>query len=132
MSSNTSIPKFSYRLGAGLAIATSLFLVVVGAGVGIIGADGDPANLLYGAVLAMAILGAVITRFRPVGMAGAMVAAALAQAGVTAIALFRGLGQPYSPPLELIGLNGGFIVLWIGAALLFWSAARYESKGRIA
>lgn len=122
-----STPKSYYRLGVGLAIATSLFLVWVSAGVGIIGSDGDPANLMYGAVLAVAVIGAVLTRLRPLGTAGAMVAAALAQALITSIALVRGLGQPYSPPLELIGLNGGFITLWLGSAWLFRRAARKES-----
>jgi len=37
--------------------------------VGIIGADGDPANLLYAAVPIVTLVGAGMARFRPQGMA---------------------------------------------------------------
>jgi hypothetical protein len=47
---------------------------------GIIGQDGDPANMMYFGVLAVGITGAVIARFRPAGMARALIAMALAQA----------------------------------------------------
>ena len=46
---------------------------------GIIGETGDPADLMYGGVLAVGIIGAVIARFRPEGMARALLATALAR-----------------------------------------------------
>jgi hypothetical protein len=49
---------------------------------------------------------------------------ALVQAAIGAIALLLGLGYPASPPVELIGLNGMFIVLFSGSALLFRRAGR--------
>ena len=114
----------AYRCAAGLALATVFLLVWMSLGIGIIGADGDPANVMYGGVLAVGVIGAVIARFRPHGMSRALFAMALAQAVVAAIALIAGLGFPASPPLELVILNGVFIVLFVGSAFLFQYAAR--------
>ncbi len=43
---------------------------------------------------------------------------------IAAIAVILGLGYPASPPLELVGLNGMFIVLFAGSASLFRRAER--------
>ena len=109
----------AYRCALGLAIAAALLLVWLSLGVGIIGEDGDPANIMYFGVLAIGIGGALFARFRPLGMARALLATALAQALVGAIALFGGMGRPYSGPAELILLNGFFVALFIGSAWLF-------------
>jgi hypothetical protein len=79
---------------------------------------------MYFGVLAVGIIGAVIARFRPLGMARALVATALAQTSVAAIALIAGLGYPYSGPLELALLNGFFVALFVGSAWLFHRAAQ--------
>jgi len=114
----------TYRYAFGLALAAALILVWLSLGVGIIGADGDPANRMYAAVIAVGIIGAIIARLRPEGMALTLFAMALVQAAIGAIALVRGLGYPASPPLELVGLNGMFIALFAGSALLFLRAGR--------
>ncbi|MCC6177557.1 MAG: hypothetical protein IT305_19835 [Chloroflexi bacterium] len=111
-----------YRFAAGVALATAFILVWMSLGVGVIGADGDPANVLYGGVLAVGFIGAVIARFRPRGMARALFATAVAQVLVAAIALIAGLGYPASPPLEIVLLNG----LFVGSALMFRYAAREQ------
>jgi len=115
--------KNTYRLAVGVALAAALMLVWLSLGVGIIGADGDPANVMYFGVLAVGLIGALIARFRPRGMARALSATALAQALVGAIAIFGGLGRPYSGALELLGLNGFFVALFVGSAWLFRRAA---------
>lgn len=112
-----------YRLGIGLAITAALMLVWLSLGVGIIGRDGDPANILYFGVIAVGIAGALLARFRPLGMSRALIAAALAQATVAAIAVIGGLGRPWSGPLELTILNGFFVAMFVGAAWLFRRAA---------
>jgi hypothetical protein len=99
-------------------------LVWVSLGVGIIGKDGDPANLMYFGVLAVGIIGALVARLQPDGMARALVATALAQALVAAIALIARLGLPWSGPAEILALNGFFIALFAGSAWLFRRAAR--------
>ena len=114
----------AYRYAVGVALAAVFVLVWLSLGVGIIGADGDRANLMYAGVLAVGIIGSLIARFQPRGMARALVAMAFAQALVAAIALALGLGVPYSPPAEIVALNGFFVALFAGSAWLFQRAAR--------
>jgi O-antigen/teichoic acid export membrane protein len=113
-----------YRSAIGVALAAAFILVWLSLGVGIIGKDGDPANLMYFGVLAVGIIGAIIARLQPHGMARALFATALAQALVAAIALIAGLGLPWSGPAEILVLNGFFIALFVGSAWLFWRTAR--------
>ena len=117
----------TYRLAVVVALGAAFLLVWMSLGVGIIGADGDPANRMYFGVLAVGIVGALIAGFRPEGMSRALVATAIAQAGVAAIAIFGGLGRPWSGPLELALLNGFFVVLWTVSAWLFRRAAQGHS-----
>ena len=121
------LARNAYRAAVGVALAAALILVWLSLGVGIIGADGDPANLMYFGVLAVGITGAIVARFRPRGMDRALFAAALAQALVAAIALIFGLGYPWSPPLEILVLNGFFVSLFVGSALLFRHAGREQT-----
>lgn len=114
----------AYRLAAGVVLGGALILVWLSLGVGIIGADGDPANLMYSGVLAVGLIGALLARFQPHGMARALIAMAFAQALILMIALIARLGHPWSGPLELLGLNGFFIALFVGSAWLFRQAAR--------
>lgn len=120
--------RHSYPLAMVLALAAALLLAWLSLGVGIIGADGDPANRMYFGVLALGLAGALASRFRPRGMAWALLAMALAQALVGAYALVAGLGRPWSGPLELILLNGFFVALFLAAARLFRRAAQAQNK----
>ena len=113
----------SYGLAVGVALVAALLLVWLSLGVGIIGRDGDPANLMYFGVIAVGITGVFAARFRPDGMARALVAAAFAQATVALIAIVAGLGDPWSGPLELLFLNGFFIAMFIASAWLFRRAS---------
>ena len=61
----------TYRFASGVAVGAAFILVWLSLGVGIIGRDGDPANLMYFGVLAVGIIGTLIARFRPGGMARA-------------------------------------------------------------
>jgi hypothetical protein len=112
------------RAAVGVALAAALLLVWINLAVGIIGEPDELANAMYIGVLAVGIIGAVIARFRPHGMARALFATALAQAVVAVIALIFGLGSPVSGPLEILALNGFFVALFVGSALLFRYAAR--------
>ena len=111
--------RSSYRLAVALAILTALLLVWLSLGVGIIGKDGDRANIMYFGVLAVGVIGALGARLRPQGMALALLAMALAQTLVGLIAIFGGLGRPWSGPLELLLLNGFFVAAFCGSAWLF-------------
>jgi len=114
----------AYRIAVGVALAAALLLVWVNLSLGIIGETGDPADLMYGGVLVVGIIGAVIARFQPQGMARALLATALATAVVAVIALIAGKHQaPISSVWEILGLNGIFVALFIASALLFRRAA---------
>ncbi|MBD2104300.1 hypothetical protein [Leptolyngbya sp. FACHB-261] len=119
----TRINSTAYRAGSGLALVAAFLLVWLSLGVGIIGKDGDPANLMYFGVLAVGIIGAIIARLQPQGMSRALFATALAQALVAAIALIAGLGLPWSGPAEILLLNGFFIALFAGSGWLFRRSA---------
>jgi hypothetical protein len=106
----------AYRAAIGVAVATALILVWMNLAVGLIGNEENPANLMYVGVLAVGVIGAVITRLQPNGMARALFATAIAQVSVGVIALVAGLG------FTLI-LNGFFAALWVGSAMLFRRAA---------
>ncbi len=66
------------RSAVGVALATAVILMWVNGAVGVIGSENNDANLMYFGVLAVGIIGAVIARFQPRGMALALFATALA------------------------------------------------------
>jgi len=112
-----------YKSAIGVMLVALFMLVWLSLGVGIIGADGDPANLMYFAVVAVAIIGAIITRLKPAGMARVLMAMAYLVALIAAIAIFAKLGMPWSPPLEILGLTFFFIAMFAISAWLFIRAA---------
>jgi len=118
-----------YRAAVGVAVVAAFILVWINLAVGIIGNEDNPANLMYGGVLAVAIIGAVIGRFRPIGMANALLATALAQALAGAIALIAGLGSTApSFPEAIVVLTGFFAGLWLISAWLFRKAAHWSGS----
>lgn len=115
----------AFRTAVGLTLAAVLALVWMVAALGVTGRTGDPADAMYAGVLAVGVVGAVMTRLRPEGMARTLVAMAIAQALVTAVALLAGRHQEAVTSLgELLALNGIFIALFLGSAWLFHQAAR--------
>lgn len=118
------INNIVYRAAAAITVATALFLVWSNLAVGLIGSENNPANLMYLGVLATLLIGSIIVHFKPNGMVLALGATIFAQILVTVIAIIAGLGAPENTPLQLVFINGFFIALWVGSALLFWFAAR--------
>ncbi len=114
----------AYRVAVGLALGSALLLGWVNGAVGIIGSEDNNANLMYGGVVVVGVIGAIIARFKPEGMARALFATALAQTLVAVIALVGRLGSPYSGPLEIVSVNGFFVALFVASAVLFSKAAR--------
>lgn len=114
----------AYRAAVGVALAVAFLLAWVNLAVGIIGSENNLANLMYIGVLAIGIIGAIVARFRPHGMARALFATALAQALVPVIALIIWKPPVTSGVLEVLGVNAFFVALFVGSALLFRYAAR--------
>ena len=114
-----------YRLGVAVALGTAFLLVWINAAVGIIGDEGNPANLMFLGVIAIALAGSIVARFQPAGMAVAMIVTAAAEllVGVIALILRLGANEPPFFPGMLI-LIGFFAAMWLVAALLFRKAER--------
>ena len=118
-------PNFTYRAAVGVAVMAAFILIWMNLAVGIIGSEDNPANLMYGGVLALAITGAFIVRFRPSGMARVLVATAFAQVLVGIIALVAELGSTGENwPRVIVVLISFFAALWLVSAWLFRRAAR--------
>lgn len=115
----------AYRCAVGYAVTAAFILVWLTGAVGIIGTEDDDANALVFGVLAVGVIGTVLARFQPRGMARALVATALAQALVAVIALIAGLGSTGPRwPQKILELTGFFVALWLTSAWLFRKAAR--------
>lgn len=118
----------AYRLAAGVGVTAGLLLVWANLAVGLVGSEDNPANLLYVGVLAVALIGAFVARFRPLGMSNAMFAASLTYIVVTAVALFiwKPTGTAAEPSVGLVNVlvaNGGFAALWAASGWLFRRAS---------
>ena len=113
------------RAAVGVALGAVLLLVFLVVAGGVIGEVGDPADLMYAAVLATGVVGAALARLRPGGMARVLLAMAAVQAVVAAIALAAGeQDAPGTSVLEIVGINALFVALFAASALLFRRAAR--------
>ena len=106
----------AWRAGAGVALVTAFLLVWVNGAVGLIGSEDHPGNLLFHGVLAVGALGALWSRGRPLGMARALVAMAVAQIAVALVAWMAGWGQ-------IVVITGVLVMLWLVSAWLFRRSA---------
>lgn len=124
--------NFTYRLATGVAVAAGFLLVWTNLAVGLVGSEDNSVNLLYGAVLAVAVIGAIVARFRPQGMSNAMFTASLTYVVVTVIALFiwkpsATTAEPYANLLTVIVANGLFAAAWAISGWLFRRASASNS-----
>ena len=105
----------AYRTAAALAVGGGFILVWINLAVGIIGDEGNPANLLYFAVLAIGLLGGLLARFRAGGMVYTLLAMAVAQVAIGFTSVLSGYATwPF---------DGIFLALWTASAWLFSKAA---------
>lgn len=116
--------QLTYRVAVGIALFATLLLVWVSLAVGIIGSEGNQANLMYVGVLAAGGVGTWMARLRPSGMARTLLGMALVQLLVTAIAVLGDLGAPGSGARELIVMNAVFVVPFCASSFLFRRAGR--------
>jgi hypothetical protein len=119
----------AYRFALGVGLAGAILLGWVNGAVGIIGSEDNPANLMYGAVFVVGLIGSVMTRFRPRGMAHTLFAAALVQLLVPVVAFFVWPAQASWGEAGVIGvfiINLIFAMLFVVSALLFRKAQQNE------
>lgn len=110
-------PTWTYRAGAGIALAASFLTIWINLAVGIVGNEDNPVNALFFLVPLAATAGSVLSGFRARGMAAAMTLAAIVQLGVMLYIWATGQGFP-------IGVTAFFGTLWLVASALFRQAAR--------
>jgi hypothetical protein len=115
----------AYRAAMALALAGCVALVVINGAVGVIGSERGDANLLFGAVLAVGLIGAIVTRLRAAGMGRVMTGMAVAQAlvPVIAYAVMPGAREALVQP-EVAGATLVFVGIWLMSGWLFRTAAR--------
>jgi hypothetical protein len=111
----------AYIVAVGFAVAAGFTMTWSNLAVGIIGNEDNPANLMFFGVLAVALAGVLWSRLRPLGMARAMEATALAQAVVCVAALV--LDSAY-----VFVITGIFMAMWLLSAQLFRRAARAQRR----
>ncbi len=115
-----------YKIATVITVLTALSLIWINLGVGLVGSGMNIPNLLYGAIPAIGILGAISVKFKPLGMAMTLFVMAILNAIMAVIAV---IGNDYysgaDATLQIIMLNGFFIVLWAAAGLLYRNARKY-------
>lgn len=109
--------RITYRVAFGLTVVTAFLLVWANLAVGVIGDEGEPANLVFFGVVALGMVGAVFAGGRAAGLAWTVAAMALAQAAMAVFAIVRG-------EVQVGALIAIFAVLWLIAAGLSRQAAR--------
>ncbi len=110
-------PATSYRLGLAVAVLTALFLLLGIGALGIIG-DGGEDDRVYLGVLVVLVVGTLLARFKPRGMALALAATALAQVLATALAFALGVPDGASV-LDVLALTVMYAGLFALSAWLF-------------
>jgi len=118
--------KTAYRTAFGVGIAGAFLLFWVNGAVGIIGNEGQPANLLYGAVFAVGLVGSFVSRFKAGGMAVTLFVAAIVQMLVPVVALI--IWPPpdtsWSPSVAgVFVVTAFFAILFVVSGMLFRRAS---------
>lgn len=111
-------PNRSYRLGAAVAIVTGFLVVWANGAVGMIGNEGNAYNLWFLAAIAVGAAGALLSWFKPRGMAWSLYATAGIHAAVALYALVAG------PDMRGAVFSLAFVFPWLLAAGLFRRVAR--------
>ncbi len=122
----------TYRWALALAVGTVLFLLLGIGALGVIG-PGGPADRVYLAVPVVLVLGSILARLRPGGMAVTMLATATTQALAPVVAFAAGLeGTEGASVLDVVGLTGLFAGLFLLSAWLFRRSARARTRAAVA
>lgn len=122
----------AYRAAVGVALAGALLLIWLNGAVGIIGSENNDANLMYFGVLAVAALGAMAVRLQARPMTFVLIATAVAQILVAAIAIAGDWAPAGDGTKDLVMITGFFGLLWLASAALFREAARGQGARSVA
>ncbi|MBX3565038.1 MAG: hypothetical protein KF730_10735 [Sphingomonas sp.] len=121
----TKAGNAAYRIASALAVLGAFLLVWINLAVGIIGDEGNPANLMYFGVLAILTGGAAFAKGRAAAMARTLFAVAGAQMLIAAVAVLGHMGSE-GPiwPRDILGVTA----ILSGIALLSGALFRHSSR----
>ncbi|MBT8256985.1 MAG: hypothetical protein KJO49_00825 [Bacteroidia bacterium] len=119
--------KLMYRAAFGVGLVGAFLLFWVNGAVGIIGNEGQDANLLYGAAFVVGLVGSIISRFKAAGMARTLFAAAAVQMLVPVVAylIWPPPETSWSPSVFAVFLMTAFFAfLFLISGMLFRRASQ--------
>ena len=118
--------SYAYKLGVAITMLTSFLLVWVLLAVGMIGASGHPANLLYGLVFITLGASAFSCKFTAQGLSKSLFRTAAAQFIVPFIAIifWQPILMSEANLVRLLIFNSVFALLFAGAGWLFRKSAK--------
>ena len=119
------MPQLVFKLAMAMAIGSTFFMIWANLAVGLIGSGAHAGNLMYIAVVAVVIIGMILSRLTSRGMELAMYSSTASILLLTLIALVSNM-QAYlgSSVKEIISVNAFFATLYAISALLFRSNAQ--------
>ncbi|WP_158703044.1 hypothetical protein [Allosphingosinicella vermicomposti] len=117
-----SSQNITYKAGVAIAVGTALLTIWANGAVGMIGSQDNPYNLWFLGVVALALIGAIASRFRAKGMVWTMTVAAMVQAAL-------GLAGMSADPRGGI-FSTGFAFLWLLSAALLRASGSEAEKAR--
>jgi hypothetical protein len=120
--------SLSYRLGGLIALLACVGLVWVNGAVGFLGNEDNPANLMFLGVIALAVVGTIVVRFKAAGLARVIGLTALAQLVVGIVGYAAGWASPGVAGLQEVAVGTTlFGSMWLISAALFHRAAQAEA-----
>ena len=122
--------ELTYRIAFGVGLAGLLLLGWVSGAVGIIGSENQPVNLMYWAVPAVLLVGSLISRFKPRGMAYTLFATAVVQVliPIVALTISQQVSWGNAGVVGVFVFNSIFALLFLGSALLFRRASASDDR----
>ena len=116
--------SLAYRLAGLLALLASVGLVWVNGAVGFLGDEDNLANLIFLGVIAIAVVGSVIVRFKAAGLGRVLFTTAAAQILAGAIGYLAGWASPGDAGIfEVVMGTTLFGSMWLVSGGLFRMAA---------
>lgn len=118
-----------YKAASAIAIGTALFLIWANLAVGLIGSEDNQANILYMGVIAVGVIGSIISNLKPKGMSYTLYAAAAVQILVPFVAMIifkpsMDTAEEVNGIMQVVGVTGFFSFLFVVSALLYRKAAQ--------
>jgi hypothetical protein len=110
----------AFKAAVAFALFTGFFMIWSNLAVGIIGSENNAINLLYFGVIGTGVIGAIISRFEPEPLAKVMYIMAALTSVIAITAIVLGMHHlPESSLIEIAGVNGFFMFLFVVSGLLF-------------